>query len=121
MRRKKTDTRKLIGCLPLTEGGIGFAVPVFTSREDSRWTVQEIDELSERISAFRILEGFDTVLLPAASATASVGGSQVYAFVSSPASAAHVGPLHALRPTLEDFAKDNPDRRGIVVQIQELI
>jgi hypothetical protein len=121
LRKSKQQIRTLVGCLPLTPGVIGFAIPVFRYPDDpSLLAVQEIDELNGRIRGFRILEDSNAPLISVPRLTASVGDDQVYAFISS-SNAVHVGSLQALRPSLASFAEANFLRHSIIVQIKELI
>jgi hypothetical protein len=100
---------------------VGFAIPVFAHPIDPLLiSIQEIDELSGRIRAFRTLEHSESQILHVAGPSIGVGEEQIYAFVTAP-EAIHVGTLRTLRPVLEQFAETNGARHGLVLQIRELI
>lgn len=113
---------KLIGCIPLEQETVGFAIPVLVGPSDaSLLAVQEIDEVTGRVCRFRSLDHPRSGMISvAAGPTVGVGEHQIYAFVITPTNV-RVGTLTTLRSTLEHFAEANPSRSGLLLQIRELI
>jgi hypothetical protein len=105
----------------LNGGVVGFALPIFRHPTDPlQLSVQDVDELSGRISGFRALEHSNLQLLQAPPAFAAIGEEPLYVFIAYP-SAVHAGTLETLKQVLQQFAQANPSRHSIVVQIKELI
>jgi len=100
----------------------GFAIPIFVhAATSSQRLVQEIDELSHRVIAFRSLESDDASTISIINGpTSSVGGVPIYAFVAYEGQP-YVGTLSELKPMLSDFAKRFPNALAIKLQIFELI
>jgi|GraSoi_2013_40cm_1033754.scaffolds.fasta_scaffold08791_2 hypothetical protein len=120
--KKKYKRLKIVGCIPLDQEGVGFAVPVLIHPTDPRFlVVQEVDELSGRVCGFRILEHQKSQLIHVADdSSVGIGEEQLYAFFITPNNVS-IGTLAMLRAALEQFAETNPSRSGLILQIKELI
>lgn len=111
----------MIGCTTFGKEAIGFALPIFSHQtETHKVTIQEVDEVTGRITSFRSLEQTDFPSIRANGPSLMVGDKPIYAFFST-AEDVHVGTLDILRPMLEKVAEDSSSRQDLVLQIRELI
>lgn len=111
----------VIGCSPYEGGKSGFALPVLVDPDDfSAVLVQEIDEISGKISSFKVVEGDLTVVALSAAVQAVAGQDPVYAFIDDDGSV-HAGTSSQLAGMLRRFAHQNPGRHSVNLQIIELI
>jgi hypothetical protein len=120
--KKRSQRSKIVGCIPLDQQGVGFAVPVLSHPTDPQLLViQEVDELSGRVCAFRSFEHQKSQLVHvAAGSSVGIDEEQLYAFFVTPNNVS-IGTLATLRATLERFAETNPSRGALILQIKELI
>lgn len=113
---------KALGCIPFQNGGPSFALPVFERTSDGdKFFVQEIDEVTNLVSDFKILE--DAVvdnLVAANGPDISIGSNVVYAFIDEFGNL-HIGSVFKLKMSLRAFVQRCPDQAAIVLQIEELI
>ena len=119
---KKSQRLRVVGCIPLDQGAVGFALPVLMHPTDPPvFAVQEVDEISGRVRGFLVLERQKLPLIHlVANSYVGIGDEQLYAFVVTPDNIT-VGTLTKLRAVLEQFADANPTRLGLILQIKELI
>jgi hypothetical protein len=121
LRAEGLQEAKMIGCLPLGQEAIGFAIPIFAHPLDPiLLAVQEIDELGGRVRGFRTLEPTESNFLHVTGPSVRIGDEPHYAFIAA-AGSIHLGTLKTLRPKLAQFVGANPARRGLTLQIRELV
>jgi hypothetical protein len=100
----------------------GFALPLLSiPGMPSQFAIQEVDEYSQKIRAYKILEWEQTepIALPAP-VLSKVGGDLIYVFVDTEGSI-HCGSLQSIESALRRFAEEQPSQREILLQIFELV
>jgi len=102
--------------------GPGFALPVFADPNNHNLRlVQEVDEYTALVAAFRLLQGGSNEGIRLANGpVAKIGGELIYIFVSEDGNA-HAGRLKEIEPALRTFALKCPERIAIGLQIAELV
>src|SRR5258708_4311416 len=112
----------VVGCLPFEQNKSGFALPLFVHPDNFLLKlVQEIDEVSDKVFGFRILEDVDHPYIAISNtAQTAIGHDVIHAFLNDDGTAS-AGTALQLSKLLRDFAHRNPDRRATNLQIFELI
>jgi hypothetical protein len=120
-KNKSQQSATTVGCLPLDQESIGFAIPILVRPTAPRLlTIQEVDEVSGRIYGFRILEPQESQFVHVSGPSVGIGDEPLYAFIST-ANDVFIGTLAVLRPILAGFAEANQSRIALKLQINELI
>jgi hypothetical protein len=111
----------LIECLPYDQKNPGFALPLFVSADVHDRLVQEVDEITGKVSGFKKLEGADTQkVISVRQRVVRVGEVALHAFLTE-ADVAHVGTILELKAPLKEFIQRCPHRSAVLLQIAELI
>jgi hypothetical protein len=72
---------KIVGCLPLDPEGVGFALPVLIHSGDLQLlAIQDVDELSGRVSNFLIFDNKKSKLIYVDGPSIGIGELPIYAF-----------------------------------------
>jgi hypothetical protein len=112
----------VVGCWPFEQNKSGFALPLFAHPDNfAMKLVQDIDQISGKVSGFRVLEDADLALVAVSNvAQSAVGEDIIYAFLNDDGNA-YAGTSLQLADLLRKFAKRNPTRQSTNLQIIELI
>jgi hypothetical protein len=122
MKQSEVIELAVVGCWPFEQNKSGFALPLFAHPENfALKLVQEVDEISGKVSGFRILEDADQPYIAISNvAQTAIGHDVIHAFLSDDGTA-HAGTSLQLAKLLRDFTRRNPNRRATNLQIFELI
>lgn len=117
------DIRELpvVGYMPYQQEYPCFALPLLAHpKNDSVKAIQEIDEISEAISGFKVLEDVAPNASSANGPLVKVGERPVHCFITE-IGEPHIGTLHTLEQTLKAFTVRCPAHTAVILQILELI
>ncbi len=112
----------VIEFLPFRRGRACFALPLlaYPERGDLR-LVQEVDEYSNLISGYKVLEDFTSAdAMPINGPLVVVGGEPVHVFITE-SGIPHAGKLNEISSVLNEFAIRCPKEHAVILQIRELI
>jgi hypothetical protein len=103
-----------------TSATVGFVLPLLRVRGKQDWYVQQVDEHSDRVSAFRVfdLELVELKEIPQPVAI-NIDELQIYVFVDN--TSIRVGNKFALEPALRAFASEHPNEPATALQIYQIV
>ncbi len=113
---------RVSGYVPFQDRTPGFMLPVVSyPGQPGRWLIQEVDEYTNSVSAFRPMNGLvSSTVIPIRGPSVRIGGAVVHAFVAD-TGAVHTGTAQELEPLLRAFLAQHPDEAAVAVQVAELV
>jgi hypothetical protein len=111
----------VVACARLDHStGDGFVLPLLRTEGQGAWLIQRADESTDRIIAFRTLDGdLDGTTLIPQPVSVRVGQPQIYAFAKG--SSIYVGSRNTIEPSLRSFVQDNPQDVATALQVFHIV
>jgi hypothetical protein len=100
--------------------GNGFTLPLLRTGGEGPWLVQQADESTDRVIAFKFVDGDLASIEPAPDPVdVRIGEPQIYAFIEG--NNLYLGPKSVIEPSLRSFVLANPAELATAVQVFRII
>ena len=100
--------------------GNGFTLPLLHTGGEGPWLVQQADESTDRVIAFKFVDGDLASIEPAPDPVdVRIGEPQIYAFIEG--NNLYLGPKSVIEPSLRSFVLANPAELATAVQVFRII